>query len=97
MCTDTAGETCRRAPGINSLYITLMTGQGSLTTHKSPAAGQHALGVDAIDLGHDSTWASVLPIACALSRSLVSLYHLPQPILSSVTHTFRSRVSPLVI
>lgn len=66
MCTDTAGETCRRAPGINSLYITLMTGQGSLTTHKSPAAGQHALGVGAIDLEHDSTWASVLPIACAL-------------------------------
>lgn len=66
MCTDTAGETCRRALGINSLYITLMTGQGSLTTHKSPAAGQHALGVDAVDLGHDSTRASVLPIACAL-------------------------------
>lgn len=51
----------RRAPGINSLYITLMTGQGSLTTHKSPAAGQQAPGVDAIDLGHDSTRASVLP------------------------------------
>lgn len=60
VCTDNR----RRAPGINSLYITLMTGQGSPTTHKLPAAGQHAPGVDAIDLGHDSTWASVLPVAC---------------------------------
>lgn len=66
MCTDTAGETCRGAHGINSLYITLMTGQGSPTTHKSPAVGQHAPGVNGIDLGHDSTQASVLPVACAL-------------------------------
>lgn len=83
MCTDTAGETCRGAHGINSLYITLMTGQGSPTSHKSPAAGQHAPGVDAIDLAHNSTRASVLSIACALPlRFLVSLYLLPQPLLS---------------
>lgn len=91
----------RRAPGINSLYITLMTGQGSLTTHKSPAAGQHAPGVDAIDLGHDSTRASVLPVACIpLPLSFSFTCFTLSPSTSAFVfsrHTHRRRGSPLVI
>lgn len=68
MCVDTARETCRRASGINSLYITPLTGQGSLW--HSPAAGQRASGKDTIDLGPNMGQATPIPVSCSITFTI---------------------------